>query len=48
MARLLFAGCFIGSHLTPPLANQQRDFIYRAGTLFTPTDVTPPLAGYQM
>jgi len=48
MARLLFAGRFIGSHLTPPLANRQRDSIYRAGTLFTRTDVTPPLAGYRL
>ena len=48
MARLLFAGCFIGSRLTPPLANQQRDFIYRAGRLFTRSDVIPPLAGHRM
>ena len=48
MARLLFAGCFIGPHLTPPLANQQRDFIYRAGTLFAGSDVIPLLAGHRM
>jgi hypothetical protein len=48
MARLLFAGCFIGSHLAPPLADQQRDVIYRVGTLFIGSDVTPPLAGHRM
>jgi len=44
MARILFAGCFMGFYLNPPLAEEWREVIYRAATLLIGSDLTPPLA----
>jgi hypothetical protein len=47
MAGTLLAGCFMTSHLTPPLADEWRDVIYRAGTLLIGSEMTPPLADHR-